>query len=219
MKDVIIFGNRQIAELAHFYLSRSGGRKILGFTVDGEYLDEPQFCGLPVVAFEELDKSRFLPDSCSMFVAVSYTKLNKIREQKYLAAKDLGYSFVSYVHEQACVDGATIGENCFILENVVVQPFVKVGNNVTIWSGTHVGHHTEVGDHCFIASQVVISGAVKIGKNCFLGVNATLRDHITIGDNCIIGAGALIMKDAPEEGLYSTVATQRSNVSIQKVKL
>jgi sugar O-acyltransferase (sialic acid O-acetyltransferase NeuD family) len=219
MKDVVIFGNRQIAELAHFYLTKDACRKVVAFTADQEYIEEHQFCGLPVVPFEEIESTKFGPDNCSMLVAISYTKLNKIREQKYLAAKSVGYSFVSFVHSKASTDGAIIGENCFVLENVVVQPFTKLGNNVTVWSGTHIGHHSEIGDNCFITSQVVISGGVKVGKNCFMGVNSTIRDHITIGENCIIGAGCLIMKDITEDGLYSCVATERSAVSSQKVRL
>jgi len=219
MKDVIIFGNRQIAEIAHFYLTKDAGRKVVAFTADQEYIEETEFCGLPVVPFEEIESSKYAPDKCSMLVAISYTKLNKIREQKYLSAKSLGYSFISYVHSRASAEGAVIGENSFILENVVVQPFSKIGNNVTVWSGTHIGHHSEIGDNCFITSQVVISGGVTVGKNCFIGVNATLRDHIAIGDNCIIGAGCLIMKDVAGDGLYSCVATERAAVSSQKIRL
>ena len=58
-----------------------------------------------------------------------------------------------------------------------MQPFVRIGSNVTLWSGNHIGHDSTVGDHCFISSHVVVSGHVEIGRNCFIGVNATLRQQ------------------------------------------
>ena len=57
---------------------------------------------------------------------------------------------------------------------------VKIGNNVVLWSGNHIGHNTVIRDNCFIASHVVISGFCEIGENCFLGVNSTVINNITI---------------------------------------
>ena len=50
------------------------------------------------------------------------------------------------------------GDNCFILEDNTVQPFVTIGNNVTLWSGNHIGHDSVIEDDCFISSHVVVSG-------------------------------------------------------------
>jgi UDP-3-O-[3-hydroxymyristoyl] glucosamine N-acyltransferase len=104
------------------------------------------------------------------------------------------------------------------LEDNTIQPFVTIGNNVTLWSGNHIGHHSTIRDHCFITSHVVVSGGVEIGEACFLGVNATLRDHIKIGDRCLIGAGALILNDTDPEGLYVGAATERSKVPSTRLR-
>ena len=101
-----------------------------------------------------------------MFVALSYAKLNAVRKEKYLAAKALGYRLASYVSPRATVlNDGRIGDNCFILEDNTIQPFVTIGNNVTLWSGNHIGHHSTIRDHCFIASHVVVSGGVEIGES------------------------------------------------------
>ena len=60
-----------------------------------------------------------------------------------------------------------IGENCFIFEDNTIQPFVKIGDDVVLWSGNHIGHHAEIGDHCFISSHVVISG-LRAGRAVLL---------------------------------------------------
>ena len=128
-----------------------------------------------------------------MFIALSYSEVNSIRKKKYFAAKEKGYKLASYISSRATIlNNMSIGDNCFILENNTIQPFVSIGNNVTLWSGNHIGHHSAICDHVFIASHVVVSGGVHIGSQSFLGVNATLINNISIGDGCVIGAGALV---------------------------
>ena len=54
MKQLVIFGNGEIAELAHYYFSTDSEYKVEGFTVDAEYLETESFCGLPITPFEKL---------------------------------------------------------------------------------------------------------------------------------------------------------------------
>lgn len=211
-KSLVIFGSGDIAQLAHYYFSTDSEYEVIAFTVDASYIQAPEFCGLPVVAFEGV-ADKYPPESCAFFVALSYSKLNAIRKEKFLAAKEKGYQLVSYISSRASVlNDGYIGENCFILEDNTIQPFVKIGNNVTMWSGNHIGHHSVIHDHSFIASHVVVSGGVVIGEQCFIGVNATLRDHIKVGGRCVVGAGSLLLGDAEPEGVYIGVATERSKV-------
>ncbi|MCB4364627.1 acetyltransferase [Hydrogenophaga taeniospiralis] len=217
-KPLVIFGSGDIAQLAHYYFSTDSEYEVTAFTVDSSYIQASEFCGLPVVAFEDV-ADKYPPERCSFFVALSYSKLNAIRKEKFLAAKEKGYQLVSYISSRATVlnDGG-IGENCFIFENNTIQPFVRIGNNVTIWSGNHIGHHSVIHDHTFIASHVVVSGGVVIGEQCFIGVNATLRDHIKIGDRCVVGAGSLLLGDAEPEGVYIGAATERSKVPSTRLR-
>jgi UDP-3-O-[3-hydroxymyristoyl] glucosamine N-acyltransferase len=89
-----------------------------------------------------------------------------------------------------------------VLEDNTIQPGVRIGDDVTLWSGNHIGHDSVIADHCFISSHVVVSGWVRIGSYCFLGVNATLRNSITIAPRTLIGAGAVILADTVEGGVY-----------------
>jgi sugar O-acyltransferase (sialic acid O-acetyltransferase NeuD family) len=217
-RRLVIFGSGDIAELAHFYFRTDSGFEAVAFTVDAAYIKAPAFCGLPVVPFEEVAR-RYPPASHEMFVALSYSKLNAVRKEKYLAAKALGYPLASFVSSRATVlNEGRIGENCFIFEDNTIQPFVTIGHNVTLWSGNHIGHHSVIKDHTFIASHVVVSGGVEIGEQCFIGVNATLRDHIKIGDRCVVGAGTLLLADAEPDGLYIGAATARSEHPSTKLR-
>jgi sugar O-acyltransferase (sialic acid O-acetyltransferase NeuD family) len=138
--------------------------------------------------------------------------VNKARAGVYERCKDRGYELISYVNSRATRWGALeIGDNCFVLEENVIQPNVRIGDDVILWSGNHVGHDSEIGDHCFIASHAVISGNVRIGPYCFVGVNATVRDGVTVAPECVIGAGAVIMRDTERGGVYSVRGTQAAD--------
>src|SRR5688572_19761463 len=211
-RKLVIFGYGDIAQLAHFYFTHDSEHQVAAFTIDAEYIKEGTFCDLPMVAFEEVARL-YPPTDHDFFVALSYSKLNAVRKEKYLASKAIGYRILSYVSPRATVlNNGQIGENFFIFEDNTIQPFVTIGNNVTLWSGNHIGHHSTIKDHTFIASHVVISGGVEIGEQCFIGVNATLRDHITVGDRCVIGAGTLLLANVESEGVYIGTVTERSKV-------
>ena len=217
-KKLVVFGSGDIGQLAHYYFTNDSDYDVVAFTVDAAYIKEATFCGVPVVPFEEIS-NQYPPTEYDLFVALSYAKLNQVRREKYLAAREKGYHIPSYISSHATVlNDGRIGENCFILEDNTIQPFVTIGNNVTLWSGNHIGHHSTIHDHCFLASHIVVSGGVTIDESCFIGVNATLRDHITIGSKSVIGAGVLVLADVEPEGLYIGTATERSSIPSTRLR-
>lgn len=200
-KPLVIFGSAEMAELANFYFEHDSEREVVAFTVDDAYVEEEQFNSLPLVPFSEVTK-KFPPAEYDMHIALSYTKLNSLRQEKYEQAKALGYCLASYVCSKSVVwPDLSIGDNCFILENQTIQPGVRIGNNVMIWSGNHLGHGTQIDDHAYIASHVVISGHCKIGERSFLGVNSTLRDFCTVGKDCFVAMGVDVARDIPDGGV------------------
>ena len=206
-KKAIIFGTGSFAELVHYFLTHDSEYKVVAFTVSKDNIEKPQFMDLPLVPFEEIEKS-YSPNDYEMYIAVGYNQMNAIRERFYNKAKGKGYQLLTYVSSYATVFTNKIGDNCFIFEDNTIQPFVEIGSNVVLWSGNHVGHHSKLGNHAWVCSHVVISGHCKIGNNCFIGVNATLRDSIELENKTLIGAAALIMKGTKEKEVYSTERTK-----------
>ena len=105
------------------------------------------------------------------------------------------------------------------MEDNTIQPFVKIGNNNVIWSGNHIGHHSEILNNNFITSQVTISGRVKIMNNCFIGINSSIRDHITLSNYTLIGAHSWISKNTKEYEVYTAKQTQLFPKSSVRVKI
>jgi len=202
MKNLIIFGNQQFAELASYYIeNHMKDYNICAYTVHKKYCTDPSFHGLPLVPFEDLSIS-YGPDNYDLFAPLSGKGLNKIRESVYNQGKKMGYKFISYISPKATVLTEKIGENCFILEDNTIQPFVEIGNNCVLWSGNHIGHHTKIHNHVFITSHVVISGNCIIEPYSWFGVNSTLRNGLNIREGSLIGMSACVTKDTEPYTIY-----------------
>ena len=218
MSRVIVFGVGPIAELAHFYLTHDSPHEVVGFTVDAEYLREPSFRDLPVDAFETLEDAH-APGDVSLLLPISFKRMNHVRADRVAAAKAKGYELLSYVSSRATTfPGFECGENCVILEDNTIQPFVEVGSDVILWSGNHIGHHSVIEDHVMVTSQVVISGGCRIEQHCFLGVNATIRDETVIGRETLVGAGVTILHDTEPYSVYKAADAEPAGFRSDQIR-
>ncbi|GAA0871318.1 acetyltransferase [Gangjinia marincola] len=212
-KKIVIFGESQLASLAHFYFKHDSSHEVVAFSVDKAYRKSDQFENLPLVDFETVQE-HYPPSEYYMFLPISFKRMSHLRREKFEAAKEKGYSLVSYVSSKATTwPGLDIGENCFIFEDNNIQPYVKIGDNCILWSGNHIGHHTVIKNHVFITSHVVISGACTIEDHAFFGVNATIRDETMIAEATLVGMGAIITKDTEP---YQIILGARSTVMPKK---
>ena len=215
---IIIFGTGKISEVVYYYLSKDTNYTICCFVVEKEYKKKETKFNLPIIDFEDI-QLKYPPSEYKMFAITGADKLNKFRTEIYLKCKNLGYSFISYIHSKAIVMTDDIGENCFILENNVIQPFTKIGNNCVLWSGNHIGHHSIIKDHVFITSHVVISGMCNIGNYCYIGVNSSIKDNIEINDNTVIGMGSLVNKDTESYNIYIGAPAKKFKECDDTIKL
>jgi len=211
VKKLVIYGTGLVAEVAAFYFNADTDYRVSAFTNAGEFISQKQFIDIPLIPFEDLEKSHS-PAEYDIFIALGYTKTNQIRQARYNEARQKGYTCATYISPRAAYYQTPVGDNCFILEQNVIQPFVRIGNNVILWSGNHIGHHSTIRDHCFISSHVVVSGNCDIGENCFLGVNATLRDNIRLERFVVVGSGAIVMKDCAERTLVKPAQSTQTIV-------
>ena len=197
-KPVIMFGNGKLARTLRYFLDHDSPYEVVATTVDAERLSDERFIDLPTVPFEQVVE-HYPPQTHDMFIALGYRGMNRLREQRYIAAKSLGYRLISHVSPRASVwPDLKIGDNTLILDDVIVHPYASIGSDTIIWSGSHVGHGSVIGDHCFVASRTAISGWVTVADNCFLGTNCTIRDGINIGPMSLIGAGVTVTADTQE---------------------
>lgn len=200
-KDVLIFGIRDFAELAWYYFSNDSNYKVVAFVLTEEYMTENKtFRDLPVVPFENIEK--FYPvDRYDFFVPMSPVKMNKVRESIYNQVKQKGYKLASYVSSYAKVFSESIGDNCFILEGSVIQPFTTIGNNSIIWNA-HIGHHSVIKNNVFVAKSI-LCGHVIVEDNCFIGAGATIAENRVVKKGTFITMGSALITDTTEWSVFA----------------
>jgi sugar O-acyltransferase (sialic acid O-acetyltransferase NeuD family) len=212
-RKLVILGDSAFAEIAYEYFMYDSDYEVVAFSVEKEYLKKPLVCGLPVVPFETLADTHD-PSEHSVYAALVYTQLNRLRTRLSLQAKDKGYKLASYISSKAFVwRNVEIGEHCFVFEDNTLQPFVKIGNNVVLWSGNHIGHHSTIKDNCFVSSHVVVSGFVEVGESCFLGVNSSIANNLSVGRDCWLGPNVTIVRDVTDETFIKPPKSEAGSAS------
>ncbi|WP_117190688.1 acetyltransferase [Rhizobium terrae] len=213
---LLIVGTSEIGAMAHQYFLHDSPYEPVAFTVDEQYLNSDSFEGLPVVGLSQI-ADLYPPQDVKVFVAVGDGQLNRIRMSLYARLAALGYDFASYVSSKAFVwPNVQIGRNCFILEHNVLQPFVTIGNNVTLWSGNHIGHRSVIEDDVFISSHVVVSGFCTVGARSFIGVNAAMGNGVKVAPDNFIAMSSSIHASTEADGIYKGNPAERQSVSAKR---
>ena len=200
MKRIIIFGNSILARIIHFYFNRDSKFQVVGFTVDAAYRKDNSFCGLEVFDFEQITDSH-PPNEFSMFIAVGPTKMNLIREKKFEEAKTKGYELVSYFSPTSICE-SPVGENSFLGDYAIIQPYAHVGYNNFFWEFSIVGNDSKVGSHCYLSPRATLGTFAELSDNSILGTNSVVKTSVKIAPKTLVGACCYISKDSKENGVY-----------------
>lgn len=211
--EVVIYGIGTFAKLLYYYFTKDSNYKVVAFCADRIYIKDKNFCNLPLIPFEDLERS-YSPEKFKVFVAVGYSNM-RARKIMFDKIKSKNYECVNYISSKAIIDSSfTIGENNVILENVVIEPFANIGNNNVIWSSSNICHNTKIHSHCFIAAQTLVGGFSEIKENCFLGFNSTVLQNIVLEDETLVAAKTLINRNTKKCTKYMGIPAKL--ISIHK---
>jgi len=215
-RPLVIIGNGEIAEMACEYFDHDSDREVVAFSIGADYIKQPTLNGRPVVSLDAL-AATYAPDGHDAFVAIGDGQLNRLRRRHVDRVKAIGYRLASYVSTHAFVwRNVEIGENCFILEHNVLQPFTRIGDNVTLWSGNHIGHRSVIEDDVFVSSHVVVSGFCRVGARSFLGVNAALAHQVEVAADNFIAMGAAVTASTEPDSIYQGNPAERRAISAKR---
>ena len=194
MKQLYIVGDGKIAEIAYESFVDSGDFEIVAFAVEKAFRQVESKFGLPVIDLESLISQG--AEGAVVFVAIGYQECNMVRRRIFEELKSAGFKFANFVSEKAAVPRNFIAkDNTFVQAFVTVQTGAVVGEDVFLFSGCTVGHHSEVKSHSWFASGATVGGGSSVGEMSFLGLNAGVGHNVSVSKRCFIGAGALVLKD------------------------
>lgn len=192
---MIIFGTSTFSKLMKWYLEHDSGKgRPEAFTVEKEFVTSREFCGIPVIPFEELEDV-FTKERISILNTCGYHDMNDVRKKVFDMCKNKGYAIHNYVHSSAILNGLEAGEGTIILEHVLFEPFVKIGNGNIFAPDVLIGHDSVIGDFNYFSGGIKVCGGCSIGNHNFIGTNAVLKEHLTIDDYNLIGAGTYLNAD------------------------
>lgn len=197
-KKLVIIGNGEFASVAFDYFSQDSDYQVVGFSIGSTYIAGPLFRGLPLMPLSQVVK-HFSPESHYFYVAISYTQMNAVREQKYVDMVRLGYSPASYISSKAFIStSASLGEHLFIMEHVSIQPKVVISQNSVIWSGSQICHSVFMGQSVFVGANATIAGLSHIGDYSLVGAGSVISERVKVARNTLVGAGAVVIRDSDE---------------------
>lgn len=195
----VIFGcgghGRSVADV---YLSDNpGGRLVF---VDGNALDGERLYGFEVrQEYPLCDKPVFLAIGDNVARQRMYEELGG-------ATLDLRSVISAKAH---CGHGSTIAPGCFAGNYCHIGPEAVIGLGTILNTGSIVEHEVRLGAFCHIGPNAAISGRCWIGDLVFIGVGATVKDHVSICSGVTIGAGATVVRDIIEPGVYVGTPARR----------
>ena len=211
-KELIIYGTGKFAEYVQYVFNNDSEYEVVAFCIERSFHTSNSFGALPLVIFEDLKKN-FSERYHSLFIAVGQ---NPVRKRLYNAAKEQGFFMPSYVSDKAQTwPNLELGQNCFVGEGSVIQPFVRIGNN-SIHFGSRIGHHSVVQDHTLLSGSI-IGGNTIIGVGSYLGLNSSVQQNIIVGAKNIIGMNVSIEENTTENAVFTHKGTQKRKLSYDDV--
>lgn len=196
MNKLCIIGANETAERVMLFCERYNLYDIIAFAVDREYIRDCEFLGKPIFPIDELDR-HIDKEECFVFVALFWNHLNGDRRRLYERMKSGGWHFASIISPLASVRGV-VGENCWIMDYVVVQEGSIVMDDVFIVDFCLVGNSAKIESHVFLGARSTIMGSAHIGEQTFVGTGATIFDVVKIGKKCLVGACSIQKYDIPD---------------------
>ncbi|MCI8752174.1 MAG: acetyltransferase [Lachnospiraceae bacterium] len=209
-RKLLIYGINQQAQQLYYYLSMEG-YCVEAFCVDRNYYKDSILLGIPVVYFEEVEKI-YPPSKYDIVLSFGYKNMVANRQEKYDICHNLGYNMPTYISKDAKVYTDRIGECVIIYPNVVIEPYVEIGNGCFIESSCSIGHHSIIGNFNFFALGVTTGGGITVGDNCFFGLSSTIVSGKKIAKRTIIGAGVCVSTNT----VQGTVLRHSESIKLSK---
>ena len=199
MKDLIIIGasgfGREVAWLVERINQKNPTWNLLGFFDDNDEIQNEVINGYKV-----LGKTKSVADYHDTYFvcAVGDSKTRKkIIERIKTISSDI--KFATLIDPSAELsDLVQIGEGSIICSHTIITVNIKIGSHVIINLDCTIGHDSVLKDYVTLYPSVNVSGATVIGYCSELGTGMQIIQGKTVGDYSIVGAGAVVVKDIPE---------------------
>jgi len=191
-----------------FVLGSSGHTKVVIDVIEqeGRYriagvLDPHRSIGERFFGIEVVGQESELPDLLTRFpdaevlVTIGDNTVRK-RVMDSVEALPVPVPFATVVHPSAQIGREVeLGAGTVVMASTTINPGTHVGRGVIVNTGANVDHDC---DYVSIAPGATLGGNVKVGSRGVVSLGASVKHGISIGANTVVGAGAVVLKDVPD---------------------
>lgn len=201
MKSVII-GAGTYGEVYLAYLQEAGV-DVIGFLDDAPKSNLVK--NIPVLG--GIDSLPLLKDKYGIEAVYCPLGNNKLRVKFLSLAKELGYKTPNYIHPSVVISpNVIIGDGVYILLGTTIMPFTIINDYVMISMGVHLAHHSILDNGVFLSTGCNFGASITAHKYAYCGISSTIMTGIhELGENCLIGAGAVVIKDVPDNAVMAGI--------------
>ena len=198
MKDLVIIGagdfGREIANVVERINNVRSEWNLMGFVDDSTEIQGKVIDGYKVIGTSEWlnvsDKEIYA--ICSLGVASTRKKvITKFTNEKIKWATLIDPDAKLYKDSEA-------GKGSIICGGSILAINAKVHDHVIVNLNCTLGHDDIIGDYNVVNPGVNVSGKVTTGECVDLGTGSKVIQGLSVGKNTTIGAGAVVIKDLPE---------------------
>lgn len=208
-EDIIILGRGGHAKVVIDMIEEGGFYNIIGVT-DVKQNDDTDFFGYPILGNDDVLPDFFKKGVRNAAIGIGGFTDNNLRKKIFNLAKSVGFNLPPIIHSSAIISKrATIGEGTIVKRGVIIDTDVTIGVNNILEIGAIVGHESRVGNHTLLSANVMISAYNLIDDESFFAVASTIVSGAKVCTGAIIGAGAVVVNDITEPGLYLGVPAKK----------
>lgn len=158
--------------------------------------------GYPVIGNDD-EIISFIKKGFSFLITIGHLGNSKLREDLFDLVSNNHGNLPVIISPNAYVSRhAEIRQGTIIMHNAIVNADASIGQNCIINNKSLIEHDCIIKDQTHISTNATLNGKVVINKNCFIGSSSVIRNNVKIKSETIIGAGAVVIKDIIESGVY-----------------
>lgn len=198
MKDLVIIGagdfGREIANVVERINCIENEWNLMGFIDDNAELQEKMIDGYKVIG-----DSDWLNTIQNEIYAICSLGVAGTRKKVVSKFTNSNIKWATLIDPDARLyKDSAVGEGSIICGGSILAINTKVQNHVIVNLNCTLGHDDIISDFCVVNPGVNVSGKVLVNECVDLGTGVKVIQGLTVGKNTTIGAGAVVIKDLPE---------------------
>jgi sugar O-acyltransferase (sialic acid O-acetyltransferase NeuD family) len=207
-ESVIVIGGGGHARVVISILKKLKRYRILGYT-DCE--DHGLALGVPFLgADRELAAITARHGRLAAALGVGQVGLGEARYELWKRSQIEFLAFPSIISPDAIInEGVSMGEAAVVMDGVVINIGSHIGLGTIVNTNSTIEHDVVLHDWVHVAPGVTLSGGVTVGQFSMIGAGSSVIEGVQIESRCFVGAGAVVVRDLKEPGLYAGCPARR----------